>query len=124
MSPLLSGMAITLVILITVLVIIVCIYLKHNKSDSDSENSGDNVNTGNHNFNNNIAIGEDEKHDEFIKSIQVINDERTIIGTVVVNGIQQQVSMEQEGDRYVYYLGNEVVGGSGRKGDGTISGTV
>ena len=111
MSPLLSGMAITLVILITVLVIIVCIYLKHNKSDSDSENGGDNVNTGNHNFNNNIAIGEDEKHDEFIKSIQVINDERTIIGTVVVNGIQQQVSMEQEGDRYVYYLGNEVVGG-------------
>ena len=109
MNPLLLGMATAFTFLVVLLVVMVFIYMKHHK-DSGNNGEGSETTQG-HISNNDIFISEDEKHDEFIKSIHVVNDERTVIGTVIINGIQQEVSMEKEGDGYIYYLGNEIIGG-------------
>lgn len=109
MNPLLFGMIIILTFLVILLAIAVFIYKKQNKN---SEGNGKNTkNIGGYTSSNDILLTEDEKHDEFIKSIHVVNDKRTVIGTVIINGIQQEISMEKEDDGYIYYLGNEIIGG-------------
>ena len=109
MNPLLLGIGSMFICLVVLLIVMIFIYIKHNKhgGNNGSEGTASNRNA----LNSNLSIGEDEKHDEFIKSIQVVNDERTILGTVIINGIRQEVSMEKEGDGYIYYLENEIIGG-------------
>lgn len=109
MNPLLLGIGSMFICLVVLLIVMIFIYIKHNKhgGNNGSEDTASNRNA----LNSNLSIGEDEKHDEFIKSIQVVNDERTILGTVIINGIRQEVSMEKEGDGYIYYLENEIIGG-------------
>ena len=107
MNPLLFGIGSIFIFLVALLIAMIFIYMKHNKN---GDNNG-NTNTNTYVSSDDISISEDEKHDDFIKSIQVVNDERTILGTVIINGISQEVSMEKEGDGYIYYLGDKIIGG-------------
>ena len=102
-------------ICIIVLGIIIYIYIKRkekNKQQECHQRTTIDVNT----------IHEDKRHEDFIKSINIVHQERTIIGTIYVNGKEEELSVQKEENGYIYFLGDTVIGGYNPKimGDNVI----
>lgn len=56
--------------------------------------------------NNNI----ENKYTNFINSISINNQDRTILGTVIINGKREELYEKREGYNYKYFLKNEIIG--------------
>ena len=102
-------------ICIIVLGIIIYIYIKRkekNKQQECHQRTTIDVNT----------IHEDKRHEDFMKSINIVHQERTIIGTIYVNGKEEELSVQKEENGYIYFLGDTVIGGYNPKimGDNVI----
>ena len=102
-------------ICIIVLGIIIYIYIKRkekNKQQECHQRTTIDANT----------IHEDKRHEDFIKSINIVHQERTIIGTIYVNGKEEELSVQKEENGYIYFLGDTVIGGYNPKimGDNVI----
>lgn len=93
------------VILIVLLGIIVYRYIKRNTKDKQHQehNQGYAMDK--------MIDNEDKRHEDFMKSINVVNQDRMIIGEIYVNGKEEKLSVEKEENGYIYYLGNVIIGG-------------
>ena len=54
---------------------------------------------------------EDKRHEDFMKSIHIVHQERTTIGTIYVNGKEEELSAKKEENGYIYFLGDTIIGG-------------
>ena len=54
---------------------------------------------------------EDKRHEDFMKSINIVHQERITIGTIYVNGKEEELSAKKEENGYSYFLGDTVIGG-------------
>lgn len=93
------------VIFIILLGIIIYIYIKRNAKNKQHQefNKKMTMNTNIHN--------EDKRHEDFMKSINIVHQERNVIGTVYVNGKEEELSVQKEENGYIYFLGNTIIGG-------------
>ena len=93
------------VIFIILLGIIIYIYIKRNAKNKQHQefNKKTTINTNIHN--------EDKRHEDFMKSINIVHQERNVIGTVYVNGKEEELSVKKEENGYIYFLGNTIIGG-------------
>ena len=93
------------IILIILLGIIIYIYIKRNTKNKKYKKHNEKTNIST------IVNNEDKRHENFIKSINIVNQERIVIGMIYINGKEEEVSAKKEEDGYIYYLGNTVIGG-------------
>ena len=93
------------VVFIIILGIIIYIYIKRNAKNKQFHkyNKKNPIVTNSNN--------EDKRHEDFMKSINVVNQDRMIIGEIYVNGKEEKLSVEKEENGYIYYLGNVIIGG-------------
>ena len=93
------------VIFIILLGIIVYIYIKRNAKNKQHQefNKKTTMNTNIHN--------EDKRHEDFMKSINIVHQERNVIGTIYVNGKEEELSVKKEENGYIYFLEDTVIGG-------------
>ena len=93
------------VVFIIILGIIIYIYIKRNAENKQFHkyNKKNPIVTNSNN--------EDKRHEDFMKSINVVNQDRMIIGEIYVNGKEEKLSVEKEENGYIYYLGNVIIGG-------------
>ena len=54
---------------------------------------------------------EDKRHEDFMKSINIVHQERIAIGTIYVNGKEEELSAKKEENGYIYFLGDTIIGG-------------
>ena len=106
MNTLSYGICIVLFILVIVLGIMIYIYIKRNAEDRQYRQSN-----GEKNQTNATVSDADKRHEDFIRSINIVNQERTVIGTIYVNGKEEELSTRKEDNEYIYYLGNTIIGG-------------
>lgn len=52
----------------------------------------------------------DDRYINFLNSIIVNNHDRTILGTIMINGKREELSEKKEENKYIYYLKNEIIG--------------
>ena len=91
--------------LIILLGIIIYIYIKRNTKNKKYKKHNEKTNIST------IVNNEDKRHEDFIKSINIVNQERIVIGMIYINGKEEELSAKKEEDGYIYYLGNTVIGG-------------
>ena len=93
------------VVSVIILGIIIYIYIKRNAKNKQFHkyNKKNPIVTNSNN--------EDKRHEDFMKSINVVNQHRMIIGEIYVNGKEEKLSVEKEENGYIYYLGNVIIGG-------------
>ena len=88
-----------LVILIILLGIIIYIYVKRNEKNKQHQTTID-TNTNKY-----------KRYEDFKKSIHIVNQDRSIIGSIYVNGKEEKLSAKKDEKGYIYYLGDRVIGG-------------
>lgn len=93
------------VILIVLLGIIVYRYIKRNTKDKQHQKHNQRYAMDK------MIDNENKRHEDFMKSINVVNQDRMIIGEIYVNGKEEKLSVEKEENGYIYYLGNVIIGG-------------
>lgn len=105
MNPLLFGILIVFIVLIILLGIMIYIYRKRNVNNKQYRpySKKDNIKP--------INSNEDKRHEDFLKSINIVDKNRTIIGKIYVNGKEEELTTEKRDNGYIYYLGNTVIGG-------------
>ena len=106
MNPLLFGICIVFIVSIILLGIMIYIYRKRNIEEEQyhQEPTKETIVNG-------VIHDEDKRHEDFMKSINVVHQDKTVIGTIYVNGKEEELSTKKEENGYIYYLGNTIIGG-------------
>ena len=106
MNPLLFGICVIFIVLIILLGIMIYIYRKRNVEEEQyrQEPTKETIVNG-------VIHDEDKRHEDFMKSINVVHQDKTVIGTIYVNGKEEELSTKKEENGYIYYLGNTIIGG-------------
>ena len=106
MNPLLFGICVVFIVLIILLGIMIYIYRKRNVEEEQyrQEPTKETIVNG-------VIHDEDKRHEDFMKSINVVHQDKTVIGTIYVNGKEEELSTKKEENGYIYYLGNTIIGG-------------
>ena len=104
-----SGFKIFLGVLLIILGIGIYIYLKRKKEnrqvmDIYKTNQMKNNSTRN-------PLQYDKKHNEFMKSMNIIHPEKIVLGSILVNGKQEELSAKLKDNGYIYYLNEQPIGG-------------
>ena len=103
MNSLLWGICIIFIVLFILLGIMIYIYIKRNTEDKQFQQHHRDTNT--------MINDEDKRHEDFMKSINIVHQDRTVIGSIYVNGKEEELSTKKEKNGYIYYLGNTIIGG-------------
>ncbi len=105
MNPILLGILMILVIFVIVLIILMGIYKKQNeknKQDITDKKQVEKIGTNSY---------MDKRREEFINSVNIMHPDRITIGTIYVNGKEEELVSQKKDDGYIYYLGNKIIGG-------------
>ena len=94
------------IFVIFIILLGITIYLYVKRSKKNKEQQGDNKKVT---FD--MTESQNKRHTDFIKSINIVNTDRIVIGTIYVNGKEEELSYKKEENGYIYFLGNTVIGG-------------
>ena len=106
MNSLLFGVCTVFIVLIILLGIMIYIYRKRKAEEEQYHQESTKGAIVNGAFSD-----EDKRHEDFMKSINVVHQDRIVIGTIYVNGKEEELSTKKEENGYIYYLGNIIIGG-------------
>lgn len=93
------------VIFIILLGIIIYIYVKRNAKNKQNQEHSEKTNIDI------ITSNKDKRQEDFLKSINIVNQEKTVIGTIYIDGKKEELSTKKEENGYIYFLGDTVIGG-------------
>ena len=111
MNPLLLGIIMIFAVLVILLGIMIYMYIKKNEGNKESLKSRESQKQDEKKSISFMNIEEDKRRENFMKSINIVHQDRTVIGTIYVNGKEEELSTEKKDNGYIYFLGNEVIGG-------------
>ena len=93
------------VIFIILLGIIIYIYVKRNAKNKQNQEHSEKTNIDI------ITSNKDKRQEDFLKSINIVNQEKTVIGNIYIDRKKEELSTKKEENGYIYFLGDTVIGG-------------
>lgn len=92
--------------LIIVIILLVKFIINYTKTKEKQKNSNKNISIEN------PFSYQDKRHEDFLKSINIVNEKNNIVlGKIYLNGKQEYLIEEKKDNGYIYYLGNDIIGG-------------
>ena len=102
-----AGFKIFLGVLLIILGIGIYIYLKRKKGNRQVDTYKTNQ-MGNNSTRNSLQY--DRKHNDFVKSMNITHPEKIVLGNILVNGKQEELSAKLKDNGYIYYLNEQPIG--------------